>query len=315
MNDVKIEMLPYCEEFAKIFQQESIYISSVLGKNCKAIYHIGSTSIPGLLAKPTIDIVAEVGNILLIDHYNQSMLGIDYVAKGEYGIPFRRYFNKRDNCPTFNLHVFEHGSPEIEKFLTFRNFLCAVPSEKDAYLALKTRLAEAHPNDMTAYSIGKNLFIQQILEKAGFNKLCLLHPFSLEDNASFRRIHKEVCSENFYPFYQLEEFCDKNKISKQFILNKGVETVGITQLAFLENNSAVLELFEISKIHQNHGYGAYLIEIITKWLNYQNINMLYVYSTKENIGFFQKFGFSYMTLENKNYRGLPSGTTRLGKGI
>ena len=67
----KIEVVDYRPEWADMFQSESKKIRSILGKNCKAVYHIGSTSVKGMPAKPIIDIMPVVRDISLVDAHNK----------------------------------------------------------------------------------------------------------------------------------------------------------------------------------------------------------------------------------------------------
>src|SRR5580698_1970268 len=85
-----IEVVPYNPEWPQMFEAEAALIKKALGDNCIAIHHIGSTSIPGLSAKPIIDILPVVKDILKVDAKPIEALG--YQAKGENGMAFRRYF-------------------------------------------------------------------------------------------------------------------------------------------------------------------------------------------------------------------------------
>jgi GrpB-like predicted nucleotidyltransferase (UPF0157 family) len=316
MKDIKIEILPYDKKWAEMFHKESQSISIVLRNNCKAIYHVGSTSIPMFSSKPIIDMAAEVDSILAIDQYNKSMSALGYEAKGEYGIPFRRYFRKRKQFLRYNLHIFEVGSPEIEKFLLFRDYLCFSPLERDAYLALKRRSAEIHQNNILAYSLVKNQFIQLILKKSGFSKFCLLHPSSFEDHTNFKYITQKACFEIAHPFYYIKEVYDIKRVYKQFILNKGVETVGALHLDFLKENSTLLKLLSIDKTNRNQGYGTYFLDLINKWLFYKHQATLYTYSPEKSLKFFQNYGFFCMDFKKKSYEDLLlEGLVSLGKSL
>ena len=89
-----VEVVSYNPEWPLMFEIESSLIKQALGSNCLAVHHIGSTSIPGLNAKPIIDILPVVKNILDVDASTEAMEKLGYDVKGEYGIAFRRYFQK-----------------------------------------------------------------------------------------------------------------------------------------------------------------------------------------------------------------------------
>lgn len=84
-----IKVVPYNGNWPKMFEQESALIQQALGANCIIIHHIGSTSIPGLSAKPIIDMLPVVKNILEVDKATKAMESLGYEVKGEYGIALR----------------------------------------------------------------------------------------------------------------------------------------------------------------------------------------------------------------------------------
>jgi GrpB-like predicted nucleotidyltransferase (UPF0157 family) len=133
-----------------------------------SLHHIGSTAIPGIFAKPIIDILLEVDDIIRLDVQRAAMEQLGYEAMGEFGIPGRRYF-RRDNASdirTHQVHAFQSGSPEIERHLAFRDYMNAHPEAAQAYSLLKQRLAGEHPDDMEAYMDGKDPFIKEHLAQA-----------------------------------------------------------------------------------------------------------------------------------------------------
>ena len=90
----KIVVVDYHPEWAEAFQREAARIAEVLGENMVAIHHIGSTSVPGLCAKPIIDIMPVVRDIGAVDGCNAGFVALGYTPMGEFGIPGRRYFHK-----------------------------------------------------------------------------------------------------------------------------------------------------------------------------------------------------------------------------
>ncbi len=90
-----IEVVPYDPDWSNQFEKEALLLKLIFSDIFVAIHHIGSTSVPGLAAKPTIDIILEVKDIRLVDKFNEPMEKLGYEAWGEYGIPGRRFFCER----------------------------------------------------------------------------------------------------------------------------------------------------------------------------------------------------------------------------
>lgn len=102
----KVEVVSYNPNWKKMYKEESEKIKNILNDIIIDIHHIGSTSIPGIKAKPVIDILVEVKNIEVVDRYNNKMKELGYEAMGEHGIPKRRFFRKRENKRTHHIHIF-----------------------------------------------------------------------------------------------------------------------------------------------------------------------------------------------------------------
>ena len=162
-----IVVVPYDPIWPEMFRQEAARIATVFGPDLVAIHHIGSTSIPGMSAKPIIDIMPVVRCIDRVDALNPAMAQLGYEAFGEHGIPGRRYFRKGgDEDCTHHVHIFEPGSPEVAKHLDFRDYLVAHPGDAQAYAGLKQDLARQFPHDVYAYMDGKDGLIREIMQRA-----------------------------------------------------------------------------------------------------------------------------------------------------
>lgn len=125
----KIEVTAHNPEWRLWFEEEAIKLKSSLGHNCVNTYHIGSTAIPGLYAKPKIDIIAEVQSV---PESHLSLQKIDYEFRGEFNIPMRHFFRKK-GPHDINLHVYEKGNPDIELNILFRDFLINSSEAKAEY--------------------------------------------------------------------------------------------------------------------------------------------------------------------------------------
>lgn len=125
------KLVPHNPQWEADFQTESNAILIALGGIATTIHHIGSTSIPGIFAKPIIDILVEVVAVALVDGKNSVMESIGYECMGEYGISGRRYFRKLDSrgVRTHHLHVFNAGSEQVVRHLAFRDYLIAHPAK------------------------------------------------------------------------------------------------------------------------------------------------------------------------------------------
>ena len=149
------------------FEAEARRLTPVFGENLVKIHHIGSTAIPGLAAKPVIDMLPEVGDIRLVDALNDTLQELGYGARGEFGLPGRRFFT-RDVAGrrTYNVHVYERGNPEVGRHLAFRDYMITHPKEALAYGHLKVELARRYPLDFEAYMDGKDAFVTEMERRA-----------------------------------------------------------------------------------------------------------------------------------------------------
>ena len=162
-----IIVVEYRPEWAQEYASEERKIREILGDNCAAIYHIGSTSVPGLAAKPIIDIMPVVKSLSLVDGKAAEFEKIGYEYLGEFGIPGRRYLRKGGDERTHQIHIFQQGDTEnIERHLAVRDYLCTHGEVRDEYARLKKSLAEKFPYDIGAYCDGKDAFVKDLERKA-----------------------------------------------------------------------------------------------------------------------------------------------------
>ncbi len=163
----RVEVVPPDPNWPDMYRAEAHAIASLLGQELMAIHHIGSTAIPGIKAKPAIDIMVEVRVIKKMDDYDDAMIELGYQPMGEYGIPGRRFFRKPDEFTrTHHVHTYGVGHPEIPRHLNFRDYLTAHPGEARAYSRLKEDLARGFPEDTESYTEGKSEFIREVDAKA-----------------------------------------------------------------------------------------------------------------------------------------------------
>lgn len=161
-----VRLVPFSSEWRRIFETEKAALEGALGTLALDIQHVGSTSIPGMPAKPIIDIA------IAIPDYDEASVcvppleALGYEYRGEFGIPRRHYFSKGDPR-TFHLHMVEIKSTQWVNMLGFRDYLRQAPQAAKEYAELKRQLADRYPLDREAYLEGKADFIQRIIQAAG----------------------------------------------------------------------------------------------------------------------------------------------------
>ncbi|WP_027963734.1 GrpB family protein [Halalkalibacillus halophilus] len=162
----KVEVIPYSKKWPQLFEKEAGKLRALFGKEIVTIHHIGSTSVPGLKAKPVIDMMPIVQDISMVDSFNDEMQQMGYESKGENGIKGRRYFQKGGDQRSHHVHFYQVGSPEIDRHLAFRDYLRAHPEPKQRYGDLKEELAMRFPDDIESYISGKESYAKEIEKRA-----------------------------------------------------------------------------------------------------------------------------------------------------
>ena len=164
----KVEVVPHDPKWQEAFEVESTSVADALGENVFAVHHIGSTAIPGIYAKPIIDLLVEVKDIIKVDGQSSAMESLGYKIMGEFGIPGRRFFHKdnQESIRTHHIHTFEIASAQVERHLAFRDYMLAHPEDAKKYSELKRELARKYPQNIDEYIDGKNGFIKEMDKKA-----------------------------------------------------------------------------------------------------------------------------------------------------
>jgi GrpB-like predicted nucleotidyltransferase (UPF0157 family) len=163
-----IVLAPHDPRWAVAFEREASALRTALSDLAFDVHHIGSTAIPGIVAKPVLDMLGIVPAVEAMDAHASRLAALGYEALGEYGIPGRRYFRKDapDGTRTHQLHVFSRGSAEIQRHLDFRDYLRAFPAAAAAYAELKRELAAQCRGDSAVYTDGKSSFVRDIERRA-----------------------------------------------------------------------------------------------------------------------------------------------------
>jgi len=165
-----VELVPHRPEWVAIAAAESARIRSVIGEDIVvAIHHIGSTSIPGIYAKPTVDLMPLVTSLVALDTREEAIRALGYEWRGEFGIPGRRFLSLVSGVPPkrlFNVHCFEASTPGVERHLAFRDYMRAHPGRAKAYEAEKFRAQKVSPDDTLEYSKQKGPWIVEAEREA-----------------------------------------------------------------------------------------------------------------------------------------------------
>lgn len=157
----------YNPEWETEFKKEADLIAKILGSLCIDIFHIGSTAVPRLKAKPIIDIMPVVHNIDKVDALAREFEKVGYEYLGEFGIKGRRYLRKGGDERTHQIHIFEKSNTkDIERHLAVRDYLRTHSEDAYLYGKLKEELAAKFPYDIDGYCDGKDEFVKQLEKRA-----------------------------------------------------------------------------------------------------------------------------------------------------
>lgn len=294
-NKRKLEVLPYDPLWPELFINEAEKIKSTLGENFINVHHIGSTSIPGLAAKPKIDIIAVVQQ--LEESVNQ-LETIGYEYRGEYNIPLHYGFSKRGSI-SVNLHVYKKDHPEIELNLTFRDYLRNHPEIKDEYAALKHGLLEKETsfeknNSMfTGYNLGKNSFIHRILKKAAFNlsRFVICTHFDEWDAA------KQFRQKYFFdkvPIKDPYEWTFNHKDHIHLILYEGVDIIGYAHIQLWPESRAAVRIIVVDDNKRGRGFGGQFLNWIEVWLKAKGYKSIHTESSPDAVRFYKNQAYTEM---------------------
>ena len=172
-----IEIVDYPPAWPETFAGLSGVISGALGSLAMRIEHVGSTSVPGLAAKPIIDLDVVVGSRRSLPSVVTALAEIGYFHEGDKDVPGREAFGHEDRTvprdgtgrewPDHHLYVCAHDSEELRRHLAFRDHLRSSPDSALQYEKLKRDLATRHPHDIESYANGKSEFIEGVLSTEG----------------------------------------------------------------------------------------------------------------------------------------------------
>lgn len=163
-----VMIVDYDPQWPILYEEEKARILGVIGHKVVAIEHIGSTAVPGLGAKPIIDIMVAVRHLSEAEQCIEPLqsVGYEYVPEHEDFIPERRYFRKGHPETHRHLHIVEPTSDFWERHLFFRDYLRAHPKVARQYYELKRQLATKSGSDRQTYTDAKTPFIESVITRA-----------------------------------------------------------------------------------------------------------------------------------------------------
>lgn len=162
----KIEINDYDPQWKSWFEQESKEVKQILGKNCVAIVHVGSTAIKGMKARNCVDMMVLVKDIFGAEECQEGLEQAGYVLKESYGDAGRHIYVKEEAERAFQLHFYENEDyDDIQRMVAFRDYVEAHPEIRNSYIALKEDYAV--PNEAEdSYREAKGRFIKRNWEQA-----------------------------------------------------------------------------------------------------------------------------------------------------
>ncbi|HUS06014.1 MAG TPA: GrpB family protein [Bryobacteraceae bacterium] len=165
----RILIVDYIAHWPELFAREADRIQSALGSRALRIEHCGSTSVPGLAAKPIIDLLLVVADSAEEDAYARALEAAGYVLRiREPDWYEHRVFKGPDT--DINLHVFSSGCPEIDRMLTFRDWLRSNGADRDLYARTKLALAQKEWKSVQNYADAKTVIIEEIIARVRINR-------------------------------------------------------------------------------------------------------------------------------------------------
>jgi len=162
---IPVVLSPHRAEWADMAKTESARLKAALGANLETVHHVGSTAIPGIMAKAIVDLLPVVKSIEKLDAQEDKVRALGYKWHGEFGLEGRRFCtfaDPRTGKRTVQLHFFTRDNPNGTRMLAFRDYLRAHPFVAKAYEMEKIRAASAQPDDTTLYNQEKNDWIKRI---------------------------------------------------------------------------------------------------------------------------------------------------------
>lgn len=167
----KVQVVEYDPEWPRIFERIRSYVWPAVRDIALNVEHVGSTSVPGLSAKPVIDACIVVATSKEVPACIERLTTIGYVHRGNLGVPEREAFRRPDTLPRHHLYLSPRDSLSLKNHLGLRDYLRSHPEAAREYGELKTSLARRFPEDIDSYIVGKTDFVLRILGEIGLSEM------------------------------------------------------------------------------------------------------------------------------------------------
>ncbi len=161
-----IVVVDYDPTWPALFAALRAPVAAALGDLAVAVEHVGSTAVPGLAAKPVVDMDVAIPSASALDAAIERLASLCYVHKGDQGILGRAAFDWPPHVRRHHLYVCAHDNAEYRRHLLFRDYLHAHPDVVAAYTALKRHLAARYRTQRETYTDAKGPFIGDVLARA-----------------------------------------------------------------------------------------------------------------------------------------------------
>ncbi len=284
-----IKVVPYDPNWQAMFEAEASEIKKVLGDNCIEIHHMGSTAVPGLAAKPIIDMLVVVRNIIDLDHNTTEMERLGYENRGENGMLLRRYFQKTG----FNIHIFEKSNAEIEGHLLFRDWMRKHADDRERYATLKKELALRYPNDIFQYVFGKDAFVKAIHAKTGFKGLRVVKALTPREWAAVKHLRMT----EFFGPYGIDDpytWTFQHDEHVHLVLYAGAEIIGYAHIQYWPERRAAIRIIVVDEKARNHNAGSQFLVVIERWLKNSGTKSIHAESRPSSLNFYRKNAYTEM---------------------
>ena len=166
----RVDVVAYDPEWPQIFERIRSYVWPAVRGVAIDVEHVGSTSVPGLRAKPVIDACIVAATSGDIQACIERLASIGYVHRGNLGVPEREAFRRPDELPRHHLYLSPRDSLSLKNHLGFRDYLRSHPEAAREYGELKASLARRFPEDIDSYIVGKTDFVLRILGEIGLSE-------------------------------------------------------------------------------------------------------------------------------------------------
>lgn len=172
MNDIglpsnRVRVVSYDPAWKEFFESERAILLSQFPGDVLEVSHGGSTSVPGMAAKPIIDMFAVVPNLINAEQLRKPLESLGYHYRGEEGVPGRILYAKgAGEIRTHHLNLVEKTNDQWRNHISLREYYIRHPDVAQEYVQLKEKLAQMFPDDRSAYGKGKKDFVRSVLERA-----------------------------------------------------------------------------------------------------------------------------------------------------